>query len=517
MISTAETLGQETSLKTLLQDMCGVPSLEALKEDIQIEGVEPDSREISPGDLFLASFGQNHDAREYIDQAISKGAVAVLAESDSAWQGIAYRAAVPVISVDGLAARISEIAARFYGRPSEQLPVIGITGTNGKTSCSQFIAQALEQLGYTPGSLGTLGYGRVGALKESPLTTPDPVFTQSALRSMVDAGLDAVAMEVSSIGLHQKRVRAVSFDTAIFTNLTRDHLDYHESMDAYAQSKAELFQSAGLRHAIVNLDDAYALRMINAIAQDVEILTYSIGNKLASVYALGVELKERGYRMQVQTPLGAATVHGSLIGSFNISNVLATLALLVSFTQARNPVSLEKLVPVVESLSSVPGRMEIVPAEADITAVVDYAHTPDGLRSALHALKEHFEGRIWCVFGCGGNRDKGKRPMMGEIAEQLADRAIISDDNPRNEQGDEIVQHILSGMQSPENALVIRDRAEAIQYAVRHAETGDVVLIAGKGHENYQDIAGVRNLFSDIDKARLALQKRSGDSESSND
>jgi UDP-N-acetylmuramoyl-L-alanyl-D-glutamate--2,6-diaminopimelate ligase len=460
------------------------------------------------GDLFLACFGRNHDAREFIGEAIKTGVTAVLAETGGQWQGTQIIDGIAVIAVDNLSAKLSEIAARFYGHPSLRLSVIGITGTNGKTSCSQFIAQALANSGFSCGTIGTLGYGVYGKLQETQLTTPDPVFTQMALAEMVQGGIDPVVMEVSSVGLHQKRVKAVKFDTAIFTNLTRDHLDYHESMEAYGNNKKKLFTSESLSRAIINLDDPYALSVINAIAPSVEMCTYSIKNSAATVYAESLTLTRQGFEARVVTPIGAGVIKGKLFGYFNVSNLLAVISVLVSYLPKKKELDIEQLCELVSGLSPVDGRMQIVGDTAEITALVDYAHTPDGLRSALKGLRDHFSGNIWCVFGCGGNRDKGKRPIMGEIAEAFADKVIIADDNPRNEEGDKIVEHIQSGMKSPEQTVVLRDREKAIAYAIGNAEPGDVVLVAGKGHETYQDVGGSRLIFSDANQVRLALQAR---------
>ena len=467
-----------------------------------------DSRLLRKGDLFIACFGRNHDARNYIDAAIEQGCSAVLADSGGDWQGIQLRDQVPIIAIDNLSAKISEIAGRFYGHPSTKLSVIGITGTNGKTSCSQFIAQSMTSLGCRCGVIGTLGYGICGELKETQLTTPDAVFTQTALAEMVSENVDPIAMEVSSVGLHQKRVRAVKFDTAVFTNLTRDHLDYHESMEAYGENKKKLFAMPGLSAAIVNLDDPFALPIINSISSDVEILTYSLKNKVATVYAESIELTRGGFSASIVTPLGEGKISGKLIGYFNFSNVLAVVTALINYLPRKGETSIEAICQAISKLQPVDGRMEIIGESEEITAVVDYAHTPDGLRSALTALRDHFKGSIWCVFGCGGNRDKGKRPLMGEIAEKFSDKLVITDDNPRNEEGDEIVEHILSGVNEPDKVAVVRDRAAAISHAIANANSGDVVLVAGKGHETYQDIAGTRNIFSDAKQVRLALQER---------
>ena len=507
-MKTAEQLNFNGALLELLSGLAIVSDPAHQAVNVVVTGIQLDSRMLRKGDLFLACFGRNHDAREFIGEAIKAGVTAVLAETGGQWQGTQIIDGIAVIAVDNLSAKLSEIAARFYEHPSLRLSVIGITGTNGKTSCSQFIAQALANSGFSCGTIGTLGYGVYGKLQETQLTTPDPVFTQMALAEMVQGGIDPVVMEVSSVGLHQKRVKAVKFDTAIFTNLTRDHLDYHESMKAYGNNKEKPFTSEGLSRAIINLDDPYALSVINAIAPSVEMCTYSIKNSAATVYAESLTLTRQGFEARVVTPIGAGVIKGKLFGYFNVSNLLAVISVLVSYLPKKKELDIEQLCELVSGLSPVDGRMEIVGNTDEITAVVDYAHTPDGLRSALKGLRDHFSGNIWCVFGCGGNRDKGKRPIMGEIAEAFADKVIIADDNPRNEEGDRIVQHIQSGMRSPEQAVVLRDREKAIAYAIGNAEPGDVVLVAGKGHETYQDVGGSRFIFSDANQVRLALQAR---------
>ncbi|MDB9968059.1 UDP-N-acetylmuramoyl-L-alanyl-D-glutamate--2,6-diaminopimelate ligase [Gammaproteobacteria bacterium] len=507
-MNTAEQLNSNGVLLDLINGLVSLPDPVPLAVNIVATGIQMDSRLLQKGDLFLACFGNNHDAREYINGAVEMGVAAVLAESGGEWQGVRIIQDVAVIAIDNLSAKLGEIAARFYSHPSRRLSVIGITGTNGKTSCSQFIAQALASSGFSCGTMGTLGYGVYGKLKETQLTTPDPVFTQMALAEMAQDGIDPVVMEVSSVGLHQRRVKAVKFDTAIFTNLTRDHLDYHESMDDYGDNKKKLFTTEGLSRAIINLDDPYALSVINAIAPSVDVCTYSLKNSAATVYAESLSLTQKGFEARIVTPIGAGTVKGKLLGYFNVSNLMAVITTLINYLPKKKALDIEQLCELVSGLSPVDGRMEIISDFEEITAVVDYAHTPEGLRSALKGLRDHFSGNIWCVFGCGGNRDKGKRPIMGEIAEAFADRLIIADDNPRNEEGDDIVQHILSGMSKPEQALIERDREKAIAYAIANAEPGDVVVVAGKGHETCQDVGGSRLIFSDANQVRLALQAR---------
>ena len=497
-----------TTLCELLKGLLEIPNCDYM--DSKITGIQLDSRLVNTGDLFIACFGRNHDARNFIDQAIRKGCGAVLAEFTSGMKRLEVRANVPIVGVENLSKIVSEIANRFYHHPSSQLKVIGITGTNGKTSCSKFIATALQKLGYRCGMMGTLGCGVPDALEKTLLTTPDAVFAQRQLAQMVSKNCEHVAMEVSSVGLDQKRVEAIRFDTAVFTNLTRDHLDYHRTMSEYAESKRKLFQWPGLKSAVLNLDDEFCLSLINSIRKEVEIFTYSVSNKSASVYSEGLTLSKSGYSALVNTPFGCQELSGELLGRFNFSNVLAVIATLISLMARENlgRIDLAKIMDSISSLSSADGRMEIVNSPNEITTIVDYAHTPDSLKNALETLKCHSKGEIWCVFGCGGNRDEGKRPIMGEIAELFADHIVITDDNPRNEPGDRIVSQILSGIQKNQNVSIIRNRAKAISHAIASASPADLILIAGKGHETYQEILGRRIIFSDKAHAKSALKAR---------
>ncbi len=353
--------------------------------------------------------------------------------------------------------------------------------------------------------MGTLGYGKVDRLKQTPHTTPDAVVAQMALAELRREGVDAVAMEVSSVGLHQHRVQAVQFDMALFTNLSRDHLDYHESMENYAENKRKLFTFPGLNAAIINLDDSYGLYMMDAVSRDVKILTYSLDNHTTTVHAKSCELDRHGFKAQGGHSYGEGNIRCSLFGYFNISNVLAVITTLLSYYERTGAVDLDKLLVSVSSIRPVNGRMEIIGSSDELTCIVDYAHTPEGLRSALLAIRDHFDGEVWCVFGCGGNRDRGKRPMMGEIARAFANRLVVTDDNPRHENGEDIVRHILSGIEESGDVQVIRDRSFRDRTGHRNRPPGDIVLVAGKGHENYQDIGGRKTVFSDASQVRLAL------------
>ncbi|MGJ8690266.1 MAG: UDP-N-acetylmuramoyl-L-alanyl-D-glutamate--2,6-diaminopimelate ligase [Gammaproteobacteria bacterium] len=507
----AEKIVYTTTLDQLLNGIVVLPHDLPSAFDVSVSGVQLDSRLVQPGDLFLACFGKNHDARDYIDIAIERGAVAVLAHASGQWQGATLRKGILILAVADLAAKAGEVASRFYDEPSAAMTMFGITGTNGKTSCTQFIAQVLNGMNRCCGVIGTLGMGVPPQLVESSYTTPDPVQVQSALADMRFAGADSVAMEVSSQGLHQHRVNGVKFDVAVFTNLTRDHLDYHGSMEEYANTKRQLFMFESLSSAVVNIDDSFASHLLNSLSPTVKSYTYSVENPQADVYALKLTRNSDGFKARVHTPFGEGDVSGALLGTFNFSNLMAVLTCLIASESVRADFDIEELFKQLSQVSAVSGRMEMISDEsADITVVVDYAHTPDALRVALLALREHFAGRVWCVFGCGGNRDQGKRPLMAEMAERHADVLVVTDDNPRKEDADDIVRQILLGIEDKSELIVQRDRAKAIELAISNAAAGDVVLLAGKGHENYQDINGKKMVFSDVKQARLALARRMG-------
>lgn len=506
------TVRQSSPLLTLSELLSECPEAQGMLSDsvvsITVNGLNMDSRQIKAGEVFVALFGKNHDARDYIDVAIGKGCAAVLADAGGDWQGMTMRGNVPVLAIDCLRRRIGELAARFYDYPSHRLPVIGVTGTNGKTSCTQFIAQILAGLNRTCGVIGTMGYGVYPQLCDTGFTTPDAIVLQQALADVVNNNASVVAMEVSSQGLHQHRVSGTRFNSAVFTNLTRDHLDYHGSMAAYAEAKRKLFELEDLRIAVINADDSYAATMLNALPRSAQSFTYSLQSKRSDVYAENLSFTAEGFQATIHSPWGSADVSGNLLGAFNFSNILAALTAVMTLP---DDMDFQSVVRQIASLRPVNGRMELIGNVAGVSAVVDYAHTPDGLRCALEAARQHTSGRIWCVFGCGGNRDQGKRPLMAEVADQLADRIIVTDDNPRNENADDIVRQILFGFSDKSKVDVERDRARAIQSAIGSAEPGDLVLIAGKGHECYQDVAGQKMAFSDAAQVRLALQSRATD------
>lgn len=471
--------------------------------DTAVQGLALDSRKVAPGYLFLAIPGTATDGRGFINQALEQGAVAVVAEAE----GLDI-AAPRVVPVPGLAAKVGAIAACFYAEPSRQLAVTGITGTNGKTTCCQLLGQLFSRLGEAAGVIGTLGTGvyRDGrvALRDLGMTTPDPVAVQAQLAEFAAGQATSVAMEVSSHSLDQDRVNAVLFETAVFTNLSRDHLDYHGSLENYAAAKLKLFRQPGLKYAIVNGDDPLASQIAASLDRAASYYTYAIDAQ-ADVRATGVEILATGIKARVATPWGDGVLASRLLGRFNLANLLAVLA-----TACVRGFALSDVLAALADLWPVSGRMEVVGARSDgaPAVIVDYAHTPDALETTLQSLREHCQGRLWCVFGCGGDRDRGKRRMMGEVAAAGADQVIVTSDNPRSEEPNSIIRDIAAGAPG---AAALPDRAEAIDHAVAMAKAGDTVLIAGKGHEDCQEIAGVKYPFSDREQVLAALAARQGE------
>ena len=454
-----------------------------------------DSRAVTPGALFLALPGLRHDGRAFLSEVAARGAAAVVYE---ARDYPAPSLSIPAYGVTDLAAHLGTIADRFYGAPSRRVLVIGVTGTNGKTTCSQLIAQALDRAPRRCAVIGTLGYGFPGALDAGLHTTPDAVAVHRLLDEFHGAGAAYVSMEVSSHALDQGRVNAVAFELAVFTNLSRDHLDYHGDMERYAAAKTRLFLCDGLKTAVINRDDAHGRRLIAQLeGSRTRVLSY--GLKQGDVHARRLDTERDGLRLLAATPHGDVEIQAPLFGAFNASNLLAVLTALLAL--GLEPADAARRL---SGVRPVPGRAErFQGGTAQPLVVVDYAHTPDALEQVLQALRPHVEGRLWCVFGCGGNRDRGKRPQMGAIAERLADVVIVTDDNPRHESGDAIINDIVAGMTS--TPRVLRDRPAAIATALREATAADVILIAGKGHEDYQQIGDERHPYSDRDTVRSLL------------
>ncbi len=469
---------------------------------VTISGLSLDSRTVKQGDLFIALSGTQADGHRFITSAISAGAVAVVCEASLVAN---ENHTVPVVGIEDLVHKMGVIAERFYQHPSRELFVVGITGTNGKTSCAHFIAQALNSAQTPCAIIGTLGNGLVGDLQHATHTTPDAISLHSMMGEFVAKGAKRAVMEVSSHGLEQGRVSGVDFNVAVFTNLSRDHLDYHGDMESYGQAKARLFQMPKLQHAVVNVDDAFGVTLLSNIPEGVEKVAYTLTDNMFNVPTVrgrGLTLSRDGLKMQIESPWGNGEVNCSLLGRFNASNALAVIATLLL-----SGMSFDDVKEHMEVLKTVPGRMERFGDTGQPLVVVDYAHTPDALQQVLTTLREHCDGQLWCVFGCGGDRDKGKRPEMGGIAQRYADAVVITDDNPRHENADAIVEDIKSGLSDLTKVTVIRDRAQAIRHAVKSASQNDVVLVAGKGHEDYQQVGDQRTAFSDSDQVLAALKE----------
>lgn len=483
------------SLARLLKGVCNVPS----GLDTFISGLSLDSRLVKRGDLFLALSPCPSNAAVHIKEAIDKGANAVVAQG-SLNQGLAFEDGLTVeLYIDNLKQKVGLIADRFYRSPSSDMSVIGVTGTNGKTSVTNYLAQYFASEASLSGLIGTLGYGLLGedsiALKETGYTTPNVVEVHRCLAELRDAGVTNVFMEVSSHGLSQGRVDGVRFEGAVFTNLSREHLDYHGSMEAYAQSKFELFKKPGLKFAVINDDDHYAGQLREQITQDIKVLSYGVKTQ-ADISVLNYQLMDGPQvriKAQIATPDGEFSIRSGLMGAFNLSNLLAVVAVASAKHAVKN---CEQRI---KALRAVDGRMQMLTIDGGPSIVVDYAHTPDALENALIAVKPHCQGRLIVVFGCGGDRDAGKRPEMAVVAERLADTVIVTDDNPRYESPQQITQDIFSGFQNTKNVSLIHDRALAINEAVAQAISGDLVLIAGKGHETWQEFNGQKVHFSDIE------------------
>lgn len=486
--------GRSVSVADLLADLAEVGAAGG----VMIGNLQLDSRRVSTGDLFVALQGERCDGNAFIDQAVAAGAAAVIHDADVSYGGSVSR--VPVLAVPDLRQRLGIIASRFFAFPAANLRLIGVTGTNGKTSVASFVAACLNRDGRC-GLIGTLGQGFPGALHPLVNTTPDPITINRALREFCDHGADAAVMEVSSHGLHQGRVSGLEFHAGVFTNLSHDHLDYHGDMDAYGEAKSLLFTRHRMHNAVINIDDEFGRRLCAEIGREIRLISYGVGDEAdALVRARKVVYGVAGVAFDLCTPDGSVHIESSLLGEFSVSNLLAVAAVLYSLDMP-----LQEAGRRLAELQPVPGRMERF-GNGDITAVVDYAHTPDALEKVLRSLRVHCDGRLICVFGCGGDRDKVKRPAMGRIAAELADGVIVTDDNPRGESPAAIVQQIMGGAGRREHVEVIHDRATAIARAIAEARAGDMVLVAGKGHEDYQIIKDQRIEFSDRETVEALLR-----------
>lgn len=472
-----------------------------------------DTRSLRAGDVFVAYAVDGADNRPFIADALARGAAAVLYQPEGfPAEGLDSATSLAVPALDALA---GDIASGWYGDPSDAMFSVGMTGTNGKTSCTQWIAAALTALREPCAVIGTLGSGMPGQLVHTGFTTPDAPQLQRSLAQLRDAGARAVAMEVSSHALHQGRVNGTAFDVAVFTNLTQDHLDYHRTFEAYEAAKAKLFAWRGLRCAVVNRDDPAGRRLLANLAGRVRTIAYGIDSPTQAadadreLVATNVRATATGTAFRVTSAWGEADVEVGTLGAFNVSNLLAVLGTLLAAD-----VPFDAALAEIGKLESVNGRMQRLGGRLqndEPLVVVDYAHTPDALEKTLDALRPIAQargGELICMFGCGGDRDATKRPLMGAIAERLADKVVVTSDNPRSEDPQKIIDQIVAGMRDASGARRVEDRASAILQAVRGAAREDVVLLAGKGHEATQEIMGKKRAFSDQDHARLALAAR---------
>ncbi|MDI9238809.1 UDP-N-acetylmuramoyl-L-alanyl-D-glutamate--2,6-diaminopimelate ligase [Lysobacter sp. LF1] len=481
-------------LAQLLPDVAGIPP------ELVITGLVLDSRAVRPGNAFVAIAGFGAHGLKFVDQARAAGAAAILFEPPAPDD---LPAPTDAIAVPGLRSRLGEMGDQFHGHATESMTVVGVTGTNGKTSTVQLLTQAWHARGITSGSVGTLGAGLFGHVVPTGFTTPLVLQTHELLAQMHDEGAQAIAMEASSHALDQGRVDGVHFDVAVFTNLTRDHLDYHGDMATYGAAKARLFAWPGLKAAVINLDDAFGRELIASLPAGVRAVGVSSRDASdATLRATHLRFDNAGIGFDLVVNGETHAVQSPLLGRFNVDNLLAVAGVLFALGDAPSVVA-----NTLSQLQPIHGRMNRLGGDGKAPLVViDYAHTPDALEQALASLRAHVQARLICVFGCGGDRDRGKRPQMAAIAERHADVVIVTDDNPRFEDGDAIVADIMTGFEHPARVTVERDRAAAIARAVGIAGPDDIVLVAGKGHEPYQDIQGVQHPFDDTLIARAALE-----------
>jgi UDP-N-acetylmuramoyl-L-alanyl-D-glutamate--2,6-diaminopimelate ligase len=468
--------------------------------DREVTGLQLDSRQLKQGEIFFAYPGTSIDRRDFVLSSVFKRPAAIIKESDAGDKGVYHEALadgyrVPIIPLKGVQAKVGALASRYWGHPSSSLQVIAITGTNGKTSCCQMLCQALHAHNIKSAMIGTTGIGFLGALNKTLLTTPDALQLQGSLAELKQAGACAVSIEASSHALHQDRMSGVEVDLAVFSNLTRDHLDYHSSMEDYGACKERLFARSELQQAVINTDDPFGRYLVGKYRQSKEVIAYGLSAptlQVPAVYCRSIAYCQQGFYLDVVSPWGCGKVFAPLWGQCNIYNVLAVIASLgalgIDFANIAHHVS---------KLCLVPGRMEVFSRLGKATCVIDYAHTPDALMQVLSSIRSHCKGRLYCVFGCGGGRDRGKRALMGAVAEKYSDVVLVTSDNPRYEAADDIIAQVCSGMSSRRDCQVEPDRAQAIRLAVGQAKSSDVIVVAGKGHETYQEIKGKCIPYSD--------------------
>ncbi|HSD70733.1 MAG TPA: UDP-N-acetylmuramoyl-L-alanyl-D-glutamate--2,6-diaminopimelate ligase [Woeseiaceae bacterium] len=496
----AELIRPHVTLDQLLKGIGNAPA-------IRIHGLSSDSRKLRKADVFVALAGESSHGLDFIGQAIAAGVAAILYDPLTT-KADPQQCNVPLIPVNDLAIRVGDIANRWYGHPSAQMAVTGVTGTNGKTTVAFLIAQCRQLLQYKSGYIGTLGAGMDELRDDGAMTTPACIDLHEMLAGFHDAGATHVALEVSSHGIRQERIAGVHFESAIFTNLSRDHIDYHGDMQSYGDTKARLFLEHDLKHRIVNIDCPFGRELAARCADNVVTVStrdQTQGGGRAFLHVHKISPLDEGSLMEFAGSWGDGSLQLPLYGSFNVSNAAAVLALLLAQGVGRDDAC-----RALQNVTAPAGRMQRLLHAALPAVFVDYAHTPAGLEAALLALRPHCTGRLWCVFGCGGERDQGKRPMMGEIASRLADRNVVTNDNPRREAPEAIIAQILAGMPggTAASTVVIEDRAAAIAYAISRAEDDDLILIAGKGHEQYQLTGNIRRPFSDYAIAFANLSAR---------
>lgn len=470
-----------------------------IKQSIQAgASLISDSRRIKKGDWFVFYPIESNEGQTYIASAVASGAAGIIYESGT----IDRHYDVPMIPITDLRRHAGELAAELLNNDFDHPIIIGITGTNGKTSISQWLAQALEKLNHPAGVIGTNGHGFLGKLIAQANTTPDAITLQTLIYQLKQANAHYIVMEVSSHGLEQFRVNGVPFIGAIFTNLTRDHLDYHRTFEAYFSAKKRLFYYPTLHHALINQDDAYGARLLQELRgnrPELHLISYGQSAQ-ADIQLTVVKSNSKGMQLALHTPWGITEIKSSLLGLFNAYNLAACVGLLCDLGFA-----LDHVTQVLSEIKGASGRMQALHYPGCATVIIDYAHTPDALRNVLVTLKANQArvGKLWCVFGCGGDRDKGKRPLMGQVADKYADQIVLTSDNPRGEDPQSIINDILPLKKA---VFIEPDRERAIAYAIEHSEVEDIVLIAGKGHENYQEIAGVRHDFDDREVAKRYLR-----------
>ncbi len=481
-----------------------VPELSRFDEsELMVGPLVFDSRTIEAGDCFVALVGAQSDGTQFIDDAVNRGARMVMVSGASF--DVSYLAGqVALVSIPNIEQALSAIAGRWFGEPSSKMNVIAITGTNGKTTCCQWLAQLLNDEKAPCASIGTLGFGVVGeSLVETGFTTPDAITTQAIISTLKDSGARSLVMEVSSHSLVQARVAAVAIDVAVFTNIGRDHLDYHGDIESYVLAKLNLMRVKSLRAAVINLDDDYAARFVDALANTVQLVTFGLSES-ADVSAINVRYLPQGVEADITYQEQCWPIALPIWGEFNVSNLLAVIAAAIAVGH-----DISDLITRLSVLKPVAGRLQPANHGVKPQVLVDFAHTADALESVLLAIRAHSQKKLWCVFGCGGDRDKGKRVLMAKVAEKYADKVVVTSDNPRSENPADILRDILNGFQQPELVVSKIDRQAAIEFAIENASEDDCIVIAGKGHEQYQLIGSDKIAFCDISVATHSLQKRS--------